>query len=72
MIKKTLYVHDFMHIQRFYMFDKIHTLIADDRFVFGVRLSSICSIIDATERRWRVAILCNASMNSGSSDILGW
>lgn len=45
---------------------------AADKFVSGVRLSSICSIIDATDLFCICAKSCNASINSGSSDILVW
>ena len=48
----------------------IHTLIADDRFVSGARLSSICSIIDATDFLLCCAIFCSSVMNSDSSEIL--
>lgn len=43
---------------------------ADDRFVFGIRVSSISVIIDATDRFSRRAISCNTSVNSFSSDML--
>lgn len=62
-------MHCFQHIQHFL---KIQTRIADDKFSPAWRAASICSIIDATDFFSRIAILCNASMNSGSSEMLVW
>lgn len=43
---------------------------ADDRFVFGVRVWSICEIIDAIDLFVSFAMRCNSAINSCSSEIL--
>ena len=48
----------------------IQTRMADDRFVFGVRVWSICEIIDAIDLFASFAMRCNSAINSGSSEIL--
>lgn len=54
------------------MFFSIQTRIADDRFVFGVRVWSISDIIDAIDLFLMRAICCNSAINSCSNDILVW
>ena len=50
----------------------IHIRVSEERLVSGFRDSSILLIIAATEvLRW-VAIFCNTSKNSFSSEILVW
>lgn len=50
----------------------IHTRIADERFVFGARFSSMVDIIDAIDVLRICAMCFNSAINSGSSEILVW
>lgn len=45
---------------------------ADDRLVLGFRFASMLAIMDATDLFVFFAMLRNASINSGSSDMLVW
>lgn len=53
----------------YFMFFNTQIRMADDKLVSGVRVESICAMIDATDFFWRNAILCRASINSGSMEM---
>ena len=57
-------------IHEIYLLFNTHTRIADERFVFGLRVESILFTIDAIEALLRFAIWCNASIKSSSSEML--
>ena len=56
----------------FFISVNIQTRMADDRFVFGFRFSSMCAIIDAMDELLFLAIRCNSAKNSSSNDMLVW